>query len=107
MRSGRVGCTVVPGSRCAPSGLHGKGCRGLLSLAQQPLRLLAELGAEVCARQRIGEVGGEKADLGAAVEALAIELQSIERLRLGELDHGVGELDLAAGAAALPGEDAE
>src|SRR5207245_1314520 len=74
---------------------------------QQPLRLLAELGSEVCARKRVSKVSGEETDLGAAVEALAIELQPVERLRLGELDHGVGELDLAASAAVLPGEDAE
>src|SRR5215470_19456656 len=72
-------------------------CRAFLTFPQQPPRLLAELGPEVSARERVGEVGGEEADLGAAVEALAVELQAIERLRLGELDHGVGELDLATG----------
>src|SRR5262245_33912986 len=86
----------------APPGLQVNRCCAFLTFPQQPLRLLAELGPEVGARKRVGEVGGEEADLGAAVEALAVELQPIERLRFGELDHGVGELDLAAGAAVLP-----
>src|SRR5215475_4674531 len=79
----------------------------VLTFAQQPLRLLAEFGPEIGARERVGEVGGEEADLGAAVKALAVELEPVERLRLGEFDHGVGELDLAAGAAALLGENAK
>src|SRR5262245_15466791 len=78
-----------------------------LSFSQQPLRLLAQLRPQVGARRRISHVGGEKADLGAAVEALAVELEAIERLPLGELDHRVGELDLAAGASILRGENPE
>src|ERR1700737_4180457 len=71
-------------------------------LPQQPLELRAHRRRDVGARERIGDVGGEETSLRAAVEASACELQSVERLRPGELDHGVGELDLAAGAA-LPG----
>src|SRR5882724_1178977 len=69
--------------------------------SQQPLRLLAELGPEIWARERVGEVGGQEADLGAAVEALAFELHAVERLLAREPAHGVGELDLAAGATLL------
>src|SRR2546423_15460563 len=50
--------------------------------SQQPLRLLAELGPEVCPRQRVSEVGGEKSDLGASVEALTLKLQTVERMRI-------------------------
>src|SRR5262245_8763588 len=74
---------------------------------QQTFRFLAKLWPQVGARQRISHVGGEKADLGAAVEALAVELEAVERLPLGELDHRVGELDLAAGASILRGENPE
>src|SRR5215510_15741384 len=70
----------------------------LLTVPQQPLRLLAKLRPQVGARERIGHVGGEEADLGAAVEALAFELYAVERLLACEPAHGVGELDLAAGA---------
>src|SRR5216684_3707029 len=76
-------------------------------LAQQPLELGPHRRRDVVALERVGDVGGEKADLGAAVEAAPLELQSVERLRLGELDHRVGELDLAAGAALLSGKDIE
>src|SRR5258705_2496558 len=69
--------------------------------SQQPLRLLAELGPEVWPRERVGEVGGQEADLGAAVEAPAFELHAVERLLAREPAHGVGELDLTAGAALL------
>ena len=67
----------------------------------RPLELRAELRRDVGARERVGDIGGEEADLGAAVEAAAFELQAVERLRARERDHGVGELDLAAGAGCL------
>src|SRR5690349_16456002 len=85
----------------APSGLQVGRRRSSLPLPQQPLRLLAELGTEVCARERIGHVGGQEADLGAAIESLAFELHAIKWLLAREPVHGVGELDLAAGAALL------
>ena len=68
---------------------------------------LRKSGRDVGARQRVGDVGGEEADLGAAVEALAFEFQAVERLLLGKLDHRVGELDFAAGAALLRRQDVE
>src|SRR5689334_5496117 len=71
------------------------------ALTQQLLDLGAERRREVGALQRIGDIGGEEADLGAAIEAAALELQAGERLSLGELDHRIGDLDLAAGAAFL------
>src|SRR5690349_4229919 len=71
------------------------------STPQQPLDLVAERRRDVGPRHRIRDVGGEEADLGAAVEALAVELHGVERLALGQRDHRVGDLDLAAGAAGL------
>ena len=62
----------------------------------QPLDLGAQRGRDVGTIQRIGEIGGEESDLRSAIETLAREFQSVERLRLRERDHGVGELDLAA-----------
>src|SRR5438132_1505178 len=76
-------------------------------LAQYPLQLRAKLRRNVLAGERIGHIGGEEADLRAAVEALAGELEAAEALRLGEPDHRVGELDLVAGAARLVGQDVE
>src|SRR5690349_11729709 len=76
------------------------GCR-IKSLADQPLKFLAEFGRDVAACEGVGNVGGEKADLGAAVEAAAFEFQAVEILFLRQRDHGVGELDLAAGAGLL------
>src|SRR5262249_4107259 len=71
------------------------------ALGEQVLEFGAERRPEVVARQPVGDVGGEEADLRAAVEAAALELEPVERLLLGEPDHGVGELDLAARAARL------
>src|SRR5215831_15198561 len=79
----------------------------LVSPAQQALELGPHRGCDVAALERIGDVGSEKAHLRSAIEAPAVELQAVERLRPGELDHGVGELNLAAGAAFLGGEDIE
>src|SRR5437588_3958330 len=89
------------------TGSHFSGTCASSLLAEQLLDFLAERRRDVLARQRIGDVGGEEADLGAAVEAAAGKLQAIERLLLGELDHGVGDLDFAAGAAALRRQDVE
>src|SRR5215831_12051648 len=76
-----------------------------LSVLHQPLELGAEIRRDVLARQRVGDVGGEEADLRAAVKTLAGELEAEERLRLGQAHHAVGELDLAAGAARLVLQD--
>ena len=86
----------------------------LFTKSQPPLissKIFYDLGAEarrdVLARQRVGHVGGEKADLGAAVEAAAFELEAVEGLRPRQLDHGVGQLDLATGTALLRAEEVE
>src|SRR4051794_12945523 len=76
-------------------------------LRQQALELHAQRGSEVVAGERVGGIGGEEAYLGAAVETLAVEFEAVERLRLGELDHGVRELYLATGAALLRRQDVE
>ena len=68
---------------------------------QQRLDLGAELRGDVVAGKRVGDIGGEEADLGAAVEGAALELESVERLLAREPDHRVSELDLAAGAPSL------
>src|SRR6266545_2402649 len=95
----------APGSR---PGLcrERRGAPGLL-VPEQALRLFAEFRRDVGAGEGVGDVGGEEADLGAAVVALAVELQAVERLALGERDHRVGELDLAAGAARLRRQEVE
>src|SRR5262249_27568731 len=86
----------------------GCGSRGEPSaFAQQALGFLAQFGRDVGTRERVGDVRREKADLRTAVIALAFELQAIERLLLGELDHRVGQLDLAAGATVLRRQDGE
>src|SRR5579862_7960137 len=81
--------------------------RTAVELAQDLLDLGAEAGRNVRPRQRIGHIGGEEADLRAAVETAAFEFQAVERLRPRQLDHGVGELDFAAGAALLGAEQIE
>ena len=58
-------------------------------------------GRDVVARQRIGDVGGEEADLRAAIEDAAVEAVAEERLGVGKGAHRVGDLDLAAGAGGL------
>src|SRR5262245_54807742 len=77
------------------------------SIPEEPLRLLAQLRRNVGTGKGIRNVGGEEADLGAAVIAVALEPQAVERLPLGELDHRIGKLDLAAGAPVLRRQDVE
>src|SRR6202042_787527 len=76
-------------------------------IAEDLLDLSAESRRDVLAFQCVRYVGGQKSDLGAAIEASALELQAVERLCLRQLDHGVGQLDFAAGAALLLGEKIE
>src|SRR3569623_3588805 len=76
-------------------------------LPQILLHLRDQPGAQLRPLQAVGDVGAEEAVLGAAIMALALELDAIECLRLGKADHGVGELDLAAGAALLGLEELE
>src|SRR5262249_20926684 len=86
----------------------GCACSGDFFLpTQQLLELGVERRRDVLALARVGHVGGEEAALRAAVEGAAFELEPIERLPLGELDHGVGELNLAARAALLGSENLE
>src|ERR1700692_1141491 len=77
------------------------------SLLQIILHLLAQHVPQVGARHAEGDVGAEEAGLGAAIVALALELDAVETLGLCKTDHRIGELDLAAGAAALGFQDRE
>src|SRR5262245_60477917 len=77
------------------------------SLLQILLHLCAQAVAQIGAGHAEGDVGAEEAGLRAAVVALAFELDAVEFLRLRKPDHGVGELDLAAGAALLCLQDLE
>src|SRR5262249_16996432 len=72
-----------------------------IELVEDLLDLGAEAGRDVFARERVGDVGGEEADLGAAIEAAALEFQAVEILHARERDHRVGQLNFAAGAAVL------
>src|SRR5215467_8045478 len=69
---------------------------GTLAVAEQAPEFGAHRRRDVAALERIGDVGRKKAHLRAAVEAPAVEFEPIERLGLGELDHRISELDLAA-----------
>jgi hypothetical protein len=80
---------------------------GRVSSADERLDLGAQRRRDIVAGQRIGDVGGEKADLAAAVEAAAVEFQPVERLPPGERNHRVGELDFAAGTVALVRQNVE
>src|SRR6266702_8701285 len=71
------------------------------------LHLLAQAVAQVGAGHAEGDVGAQEARLRAAIVPLALELDAVELLRFGELDHAIGELDLAAGAALLRLQDLE
>src|SRR5829696_10539946 len=51
--------------------------------------------------QTIGDIGHEETNLVAAVIGGAAKFQPIKGLLVHELDHGVGDLDLAAGTFAL------
>ena len=51
-----------------------------LAVAEQALELGPHRRGDVLARERIGDIGGEEADLRAAVEAAAFEFEAVERL---------------------------
>ncbi len=74
---------------------------------QEAQNFPAKLGGEVGACQRIGDVRSQESDLRAAIITVAGEFQAVERLPLGEFDHGVGELNFTAGAARLRRQDVE
>src|SRR6185437_16056811 len=73
----------------------------LLFAAEQFRQFAAQRRSDVVALQRIGDVGGEESDLGPAVEAAALELQTVKGLRLRKLHHRVRKLDFAARAGRL------
>ena len=72
-----------------------------LRSAEQRLDLGAQSRRDIVPCQRIGDVGGEEADLAAAIEAAAFEFEPIERLRLRQANHGVGQLNFAARTTSL------
>src|SRR5215468_9410444 len=74
---------------------------------QQRLDLSTQRWGDVVALQSVGDVGGKKADLAAAVETAAFEFEPVERLLPGETDHSVRELDLTASATGLVGQNFE
>src|SRR5687767_10042263 len=92
-------CQYLPGRRQAAA-LN-------LLLAKQIAELLAKRRRNVLAGQRVGDVGGQETHLRSAIEAAALEFQAVERLLLGKADHGVGDLDFAAGSALLGLQDLE
>src|SRR5262249_9152893 len=71
------------------------------ALQSQSFQLRAQLVTQPGPRQGIGDVGGEEADLHAGVEDAALEHGAVEFLGPRKGEHGIGELDLAAGAALL------
>src|SRR5512145_2574578 len=71
------------------------------------LQRLAEGRAEVVASQSIGDIGGEKPDPVAAIIGLAVEFEAEEAVLRHQLDHRVGQLNLAAGAGMLGGDPVE
>src|ERR1700730_15211144 len=79
----------------------------LSSLLQIFLHLRAQVVAQIGAGHAERDVGAQEARLRAAIVPLALELDAVEFLRFGELDHAIGELDLAAGAALLRLQDLE
>src|SRR5260370_37338438 len=79
----------------------------LSALAEQACDLGAEVRRDVVARERIGDVRRQESDLGAAVERAALELEPVERQGPGQADHGVGDLDVAAGAVLLGRQQGE
>src|SRR3569623_1303591 len=80
---------------------------GRLFAAEDALDLAAELLRQILAVETVGDVRGEKAYFRAAVVALAFELETVERLRLAQSEHRIGQLDFAAGAGGLAAEDIE
>ena len=56
---------------------------------------------QIFAGQREGEIGLEKSQLVAAIEPPPLEAQGVEGMMADQAGHGVGQLDLATGAAFL------
>src|ERR1700726_5250493 len=91
----------------APSRNDGKAPALLPSLLQVVLHHRAQVVTQISARHAEGDVGAEEAGLGAAIVALAFELDAVETLGFCQPNHRIGELDLAAGAALLGFQDLE
>src|SRR5437867_650391 len=70
-------------------------------LSQQRLDLSTQRRRDVIALQCVGDIGSQKTDLAAAIEAAAFEFEPVEWLLTGEPDHRIGDLDFAAGAPGL------
>ena len=64
-------------------------------------RSRSQLRSNIGALQAIGEIGSEKANLGAAVKTAAFELKAIKWLRSRQRQHCIGELNFAACAGSL------
>src|SRR3954471_23294569 len=78
-----------------------------LPFAKEALQFSAKCGCDIGPSQRIGHIGGEEAGLRPAIEPLALEFESIERLLAGQFIHRIGKLDFSSGATLLVGQDPE
>src|SRR5262249_17019812 len=67
----------------------------------------AERRTEILAGEAIGDVGGKEAHPVAAIIGLALEFEAEEALLRHQLDHRIGQLDLAAGSRILRGDAIE
>ena len=90
--------TTTTRTRCRPG--SGSGFEHLL-------QRLAELRAEVFALQTVCDIGHQEAEFVAAVVGGAVELEAMEGLFGHEADHGVGDLNFAARARVLTGDEIE
>src|SRR5262249_20019446 len=79
----------------------------VLPIAEEALELGAHARCNVIAFEGVADIAPKKPPLRAAIEGPSFEFQSVKRLCSREFDHRVGELDFAAGAAPLRGENAE
>src|SRR6185437_3037587 len=77
------------------------------SASDQFLDLGLEGIGQIWASECISHIGGEKSDFGAAIERLALIFQGVEGLAFEQRNHGVGDLDLAAGAFFLGRQEIE
>src|SRR5689334_13066033 len=71
------------------------------------LQRLTEGRTEVLAGKPVGDIGGKETHAIAAIIGLALEFEAEEAVLSHQLDHRVGQLDLAAGAGVLRGDAVE
>src|SRR5947209_2824021 len=76
-------------------------------LGQQLLQFRTKGWRDVVAGECESDIGGQKTEAGAAIIGDAVEAHAMETLFLGERQHGVGQLYLAAGALFALLEDGE